>query len=170
MKLNLVRVTFMMAIACLSLVVMESQADAFFGRFRNRGACGGHHRQSSCFSHGWGGGCASSCAPSCAPVSRCAPVSDCAPSDCGACASDSGCQSSCDRGCGLGRLFGRRHHKSGCGGCQSACDSGCGGGGGCDSGCGGGCGGEVIYEGEVESAPSEPAEAAPEAPADEDAV
>lgn len=162
MKSNLGRMMFVVAIACVSLVLMESQADAFFGRFRNRGCCGQRQHWSSCNT-----GCASSCAP----VSSC---SSCAVEqvDCG-CASNRGCASSCDSGCGNRRhcgIFGRRHHRRGCGGCDSGCGS-CSSG--CDSGCGGcqsGCdGGEVIVqEQEVESAPTEVGEApaAPEEPAD----
>lgn len=165
MKSNLVRLMFVVAVACVSLVLMESQADAFFGRFRNRG-CGGHRQHWS--------SCNTGCASSCAPVSRCVVEQ----ADCG-CANNCGCATACDSGCGNRRhcgIFGRRHHRHGCGGCDSGC-------GGCNSGCGAsqsGCacgGGEVIQgqvvepapvEGEaVPAAPEEPTEApAEEAPAD----
>jgi hypothetical protein len=150
MKKKLCRVMLGLAVVCVSLVVLESQADAFFGRFGNRGGHRGNHGH-----HGWnqGGCCASPCAVQ-EPCCESQPVCD----------SGCGCDSGCHQGCGH---HGRRHRHRGGGGFFGFGGGGGGGGCGCNGGYGGGYGGSYGGGQIIEGSPSDggqPVPAAPEEP------
>jgi hypothetical protein len=159
MKRNVVRLMTIVAVACASLLVFESQANAtLFGGSHGGNGCHGSRGSHGSFGglggrlgggHRWGKDC---CESSCEEAPKCEEAAPCCKCECKCECPEPTCEKCCDSDCG-DKHCGRKHRNR-CGrlGRHNDC--------GCESGCNGG---EAVESAPAESAaPAE--EAAPAAP------